>query len=44
MKDMEQRGDGMWKMFCQADGCGDRHADGGELGMFSALMSDNRSV
>ncbi len=44
MKDMEQRGDDLWKMFARLMGAGLATQTGGELGMFSALMSDNRSV
>ncbi len=44
MKDMEQRGDDLWKMFARLMGAGLATQTGDELGMFSALMSDNRAV
>lgn len=44
MKDMEQRGDDLWKMFARLMGAGIATQTGGEFGMFTALMSDNRSV
>lgn len=44
MKDMEQRGDDLWKMFARLMGAGLATQTGGEIGLLSALMSDNRAV
>ncbi len=44
MKDMESRGDDLWKMFARLMGAGLASQTGGELGILSAMMSDNRTL